>query len=103
MALIPTRPAPSLSHFLKLGLFCSFAISIIQVPGAVSEKPELNILGLFSMTGDQMLDGNAGKLIVDVAMEQINNRTDILPNHKLKLFWRDSQVSPFYCGEMIQY
>lgn len=54
------------------------------------EKVPLYIGGMFSMTGGW--DGSGCLMAAELALEQINNRTDILPDYELKMVWGDTQV-----------
>lgn len=97
MALSATCTAFQYGCLLKI-ILCSSLVLFIPTAGSTQdeEKPALNILGLFSLTGTRTLAGNSAKLVAELAIEQVNRRTDILPNHTLKMFWEDSQVS-FVC------
>ncbi|XP_071835096.1 gamma-aminobutyric acid type B receptor subunit 1-like isoform X3 [Apostichopus japonicus] len=56
------------------------------------EKVPLYIGGMFSMTGGW--DGSGCLMAAELALEQINNRTDILPDYELKMVWGDTQCDP---------
>lgn len=92
MAWAATSITSVYGSLLKI-ILCSSLVLLAAGNTQDEEKPELNILGLFSLTGTRTLAGNSAKLVAELAIEQINNRTDILPNHRLKLYSEDSQVS----------
>jgi len=51
----------------------------------------LYIGGIFPMSG-AWAGGKGCRPAVDIALEDINHRTDLLPNFKLVMFANDSQV-----------
>ena len=53
---------------------------------------DLHIMGLFPMTGTAWPGGYATKTATEMAIEEINNRSDILPEYKLNLHSVDSKV-----------
>lgn len=55
------------------------------------KKIPLYIGGMMSMSGGW--DGSGCLVAAELALEQINNRTDILANYELKMLWNDTQVS----------
>ncbi|XP_071835077.1 gamma-aminobutyric acid type B receptor subunit 1-like [Apostichopus japonicus] len=55
----------------------------------LKEKIPLYIGGIFSMSG--LWDGSGCLVAAELALEQINNRSDILPDYELKMLWNDSQ------------
>ncbi|KAJ8044406.1 Gamma-aminobutyric acid type B receptor subunit 1 [Holothuria leucospilota] len=46
---------------------------------------------MMSMSGGW--DGSGCLVAAELALEQINNRTDILADYELKMLWNDTQVS----------
>ena len=53
---------------------------------------KLYIGGIFPNSGGTW-DGGKGCLpAAQMALEDVNNRTDILPGYELKMIWNDSQV-----------
>ncbi len=59
---------------------------------SVSGSTELHILGLFPITG--VWDGGQSLLnAAQLAVEDINQREDVLPGYNINLTWRDSNVS----------
>ena len=61
------------------------------------QKTQLHFSYITSMTGNFVSSG--GIPVVDLALEQINNRTDILPNYTLNYTTiLDSQVSKATCS-----
>ncbi|PIK48660.1 putative gamma-aminobutyric acid type B receptor subunit 1 [Apostichopus japonicus] len=54
-----------------------------------SSKIPLYIGGMMSMTVGW--DGSGCLVSAELALEQINNRSDILPDYELKMVWNDSQ------------
>ena len=58
---------------------------------------DLYLLGLFPVGGDAWPAGEALLLAVNIALEQVNNRTDILPGYRLNLIPSDTMVSVVMC------
>ena len=60
----------------------------------ISEEPkDVFIMGLLPMGGTGWPAGGALLLAANMALEHINNRTDVLNGYNLKLIVGDSQVS----------
>ncbi|XP_071835074.1 gamma-aminobutyric acid type B receptor subunit 1-like [Apostichopus japonicus] len=77
------------SHLRTL---CVLIIVLCLVPPVFcynSSKIPLYIGGMMSMTGGW--DGSGCLVSAELALEQINNRSDILPDYELKMVWNDSQ------------
>lgn len=51
----------------------------------------LYIGGMFSLSGGW--DGSGCLVSAELALDQINNRSDILPDYELKMIWNDTKVS----------
>lgn len=67
----------------------------LTVPHRVdSKETQIHIGGLFPISGSPV--GRTGRAFVpacDMALEMVNNRTDILPGYRLAMFWNDTKVS----------
>lgn len=67
------------------------SIMIVSTLGENKTK-DLYLMGLFPFTG--VWDGGAAYLeATTMALEQINNRHDLLPEHRLNLIYNDTKVS----------
>lgn len=53
----------------------------------------LNFGAIFPMTGKSWAGGQGCKPAVEMALKDVNDRSDILPGYKLKMVWNDSEVS----------
>ncbi|XP_046335759.2 gamma-aminobutyric acid type B receptor subunit 2-like [Haliotis rufescens] len=60
---------------------------------AFAEKTPLYIGGFFPMTGPNSNEGQTTLPAVQYAIDMVNNRTDILPDHEIVLVWNDTQGS----------
>ncbi|XP_022688602.1 gamma-aminobutyric acid type B receptor subunit 1-like isoform X2 [Varroa jacobsoni] len=59
------------------------------------EPKELHLAAVFPMQGHGGWLGGQGCLPAALmALEDVNNRTDLLPGYRLRLHWRDSQCNP---------
>ncbi|CAG5115624.1 unnamed protein product, partial [Candidula unifasciata] len=73
--------------------FLVVTMLILQVHGEVYKPKTLTIGGIFPMSGSWA--GGVGCLpAVKMALEDVNNRTDILPDYKLEMQFDDSQCKP---------
>ncbi|XP_033116362.1 gamma-aminobutyric acid type B receptor subunit 1-like [Anneissia japonica] len=66
--------------------------------GQTEEKVVLNIGGIFPMTGDNWNGGEGCLPAATMALDDVNNRTDILPEYELKMFWNDSECCVVHCS-----
>jgi len=57
---------------------------------------DLYLAALFPMTGKSWRGGQAALTGGQLAVDMVNNRTDILPGYRLNLAWRNSNVSKLY-------
>ena len=71
-------------------LWLSFLLHVLY---SVKAEQTLNIMGLFSVTGENWPGGGACLTAAEMALRHVNERDDILPNFKLNLTWRDGKVS----------
>lgn len=70
-----------------------YFMSIVLYPvSIVMSLKELNIGGFFPMSGPAWSGGRAVLPVVEMAIRDVNNRPDILPDYKLTLTWKDTQV-----------
>lgn len=60
-----------------------------------AEKIELNIMGLFSITGENWPGGGACLTAAEMALRHVNARDDLFPKFRLNLIWRDGKVGTF--------
>ena len=88
-----------LAGFLNtcLASYASQVHPTLQEIAAAEEKPgsvkDLYFGGTFPMRGGTW-DGGQGCLPATIlGLEDVNNRTDILPGYRLKMLWNDSMVS----------
>ncbi|GFN86783.1 gamma-aminobutyric acid type b receptor subunit 1 [Plakobranchus ocellatus] len=55
-------------------------------------KTPLYVGGLWPMTGPGWRGGLEALPAIELAVEVLNNNTEILPGHEVKLIWNDTQV-----------
>jgi hypothetical protein len=60
--------------------------------GKFEELKVLNMMGFLPMGGNILPFGHSCLPSMDMAMEHIDARTDILDGYKLSLTWRDTEV-----------
>ena len=74
--------------FILRSMLCilSYEVSV------VTSLKELNIGGFFPMSGPVWRGGRAVLPVVEMAIRDVNSRPDILPDYKLTLTWKDTQV-----------
>ena len=60
--------------------------------GITDEVKDLYLLGLLPLGGRTWPVGDALKVAIDMALEAVNNRTDILDGYRLHLVVGDTQV-----------
>ncbi|KAL3832387.1 hypothetical protein ACJMK2_024035, partial [Sinanodonta woodiana] len=63
-----------------------FVIAVV-----VADKPVLNLMGLLPMTGNVWSGGGACLPALQMGIDHVNARTDILPGYNLNLIWKDTQ------------
>ena len=56
-------------------------------------KTPLYVGGLWPMTGPGWRGGAEALPAIELAVQVINNSTDILPGHEIRLIWNDTKVS----------
>ena len=71
-------------------LILLWAALIVTVAGVLKE---LNVMGLFPMTGETWPGGGACLPAVEMAIRHVNARDDILKGYKMNLIWGDTMVS----------
>ena len=81
-----TTSSPEMSSSNATGMN---AISITNST-KTQEKIPLYIGGIFSLGG--LWDGSGILPAVEMGLDHINNRVDILPEYELRMVWNDSQV-----------
>lgn len=87
-----TRPgAPRLSALLRLSLI-GLLFLLLFLPRASAGKKKLYIGALFPMSGGWP-GGQACMPSAQMALDLVNNRSDILPDYELELIHYDSMVS----------
>ena len=64
-----------------------------QVLTVKAELKDINVMGLFPMTGENWPGGGACLPAVEMALRQVNARDDILKGYRLNLIWGDTKVS----------
>lgn len=76
----------------------TYLLAFLTVPGVVLSlvDPEDNVLhigGIFPIGGEGgWQGGQACKPAANLALEDVNNRKDLLPGFTLQLHWNDSEV-----------
>ena len=78
---------------LKMFTLMVCLITSLEHPERTRGMKDLYLLGLFPIGGDVWPAGEALLLAIHMALEQVNNRTDILPGYRLNLIYRDTMVS----------
>lgn len=59
-----------------------------------SEESTLHIGGFIEVnTTDKGWNSAGIRPAIDLAVRQINNRSDILPNHRIQIHWKDTKVT----------
>ena len=94
---VTSRTLPS-----TMGLFCSIFILVSLLcwllVSAAPNSTSIYFSYITTITGAGFRSGGA-RPVVDLALEQINNSTDILPNYTLSYRTiRDSKVNKIQCG-----
>ena len=75
---------------LMAWLLCLLQLHHARSQVAANNTTELYIAFITSFGGQYVSSGTVPA--VEIALEEINNRADVLPNYKLSLFVGDSQV-----------
>ncbi|KAK8736063.1 hypothetical protein OTU49_005215 [Cherax quadricarinatus] len=69
-------------------------VVVVVIPRAEATPRPLNIGGIFPIGGsDGWQGGQACQPAAMLAMEDVNQRPDLLPGYELNLAWNDSLVS----------
>ena len=67
---------------------------LLSARNAANGSKTLYVGGLFPLSGpSKSLEGRAILSACQLAIEMVNNRTDILPGYELQLLWNDSKVN----------
>lgn len=65
----------------------------VLVKGVISKKSVLHIGGFIEVnTTDKGWNSAGIRPAIDLAVKQINNRSDILPSHRIQIHWKDTKV-----------
>lgn len=75
-------------------IYFVYGRSVRGDPSSMEADPAripLYIGGMFSLSGGW--DGSGCLVSAELALDQINNRSDILPDYELKMIWNDTKVS----------
>uniref|UniRef100_A0AAR2LQW9 G-protein coupled receptors family 3 profile domain-containing protein n=1 Tax=Pygocentrus nattereri TaxID=42514 RepID=A0AAR2LQW9_PYGNA len=86
----------SLSHLKRLWVrvaLCYTLLTLLSWPCAVTGKKKLYIGALFPMSGGWP-GGQACLPAAQMALDLVNNRSDILPDYELELIYYDSMCDP---------
>lgn len=70
----------------------SFVVLFVLICWTKAEKRDLRLLGLLPMTGNGWSGGGSCLPAVEMALEDINAREDILKDYILTYKWIDSEV-----------
>ena len=90
----PTQEERTPAHYLWVKVLLWTCIMSVCVCGASEDaKIPLYVGGLWPMTGPGWRGGAEALPAIELAVEVLNNSTDILPNHEIKLIWNDTRVS----------
>lgn len=74
-------------ELLLNGLLC------VLLNTVTGEKSVVHIGGFIEVnTTDKGWNSAGIRPAIDLAVKQINNRTDILPNHTIEIHWKDTKV-----------
>lgn len=85
---------------LRIFLSLSFYLSAIHSSRGLAntDKKTLTIGGLYASGAMTTFQNASGIIkIVNQALQDINERSQILPGYKLDIQWRDTKVGGFYC------
>ena len=63
--------------------------------GGEEELKDLHLMGLFNIVGTTFISGDATLMAANMALEHINNRSDVLGGYRLVLHVNDTHVSTF--------
>lgn len=58
----------------------------------IGSTKTIQLLGLFSYDGDTARIGEGCMAAIDMAMQDIRDRSDLLPGYEFNLTWKDSKV-----------
>lgn len=67
----------------------------VEAVGRQSNSRDIYLLGLIPMGGDVWPAGQTVLLGINMALEEVNSRVDILDGYSLKLLWGDTKVGCF--------
>ena len=74
-------------------LLLQLLLVLEETSGTSDEKVPLYLGGYLPMAGPSW-NGGLGILPgIEVALDYVNNHTDLLPDHELRFIWNDTQVS----------
>lgn len=73
--------------YFAFNTFC-----LVQAGQSFDEREDLYLMGLFPFGGTAWPGGNATEAAANIALDEINNRTDVLPGYTLKVIAGDSRV-----------
>lgn len=81
-----------MARYSKFATFIALWQYLSSTYGVDPEPKVIQLMGLFPMTGDALPMGAACVPAINMALDDLNNRSDILPGYHLKLTWKDSMV-----------
>ena len=85
--------SPKLSSQSQRFMYIWIVFGFVTLLTAEQKDKDLHILGLFPISGTAWPCGYATKTAAEMAIEDINKRSDILSQHKLHLHAVDTMVS----------
>ena len=78
--------------------FLLYLAANLSLVCSVRSPKTLYIGGLFPMTGSSAAYAGEGLLRVSkLAINMVNNRSDVLPDYRLQLVWNDTKVFIINC------
>ena len=71
-------------------------VVLVRASGGEETIKDLYLMGLISLSGDVWPAGEAMMAVINMALEQVNNRTDVLDGYRLNVLVEDTKVSDGY-------